>query len=77
MAHAMSPQRHIDKLTVPIVVSYGVYETPEFQRQARDFAAARQGDRQAGRAYRGLIHDQMGETLGKPYTAPTAAPPWQ
>ena len=36
----MSPQRHIDKLTVPIVASYGVYETPEFQRQAHDFAAA-------------------------------------
>src|SRR6185437_13959243 len=35
-----SPQRHLDKLSVPIVVMYGTRETPEFQRQSREFAAA-------------------------------------
>jgi arylformamidase len=40
MADAMSAQRHIDKLHTPIVVTYGTFETPDFQRQSRDFAAA-------------------------------------
>jgi hypothetical protein len=40
MADAMSSQRHIDKLFAPIIVTYGAFETPDFQRQSRDFAAA-------------------------------------
>jgi len=36
----LSPQRHIDKLLAPLHVVYGTLETPEFQRQGRDFAAA-------------------------------------
>jgi arylformamidase len=39
MEEAMSPQRHLDQLRAPVVVAYGTNETPEFQRQARDFAA--------------------------------------
>ena len=39
MADAMSSQRHIDKLNAPIVVTYGTLESPDFQRQSRDFAA--------------------------------------
>ena len=45
--------RHIDKLNAPLVVTYGTYESPEFQRQARDFAAAVQRGRQARHADRG------------------------
>jgi hypothetical protein len=41
LADAMSPQRH--KLAAPIVVSHGIYETPEFQRQSRDFAVKAAG----------------------------------
>ena len=40
MEDAMSSQRHIDMLRTPITVAYGTNETPEFQRQIRDFAAA-------------------------------------
>jgi arylformamidase len=36
----LSPARHIDRLVTPLIVSYGTYETPEFQRQSREFAAA-------------------------------------
>jgi arylformamidase len=39
----LSPQRHLDKLVAPIVVAHGTLETPEFQRQNRDFAAAVKG----------------------------------
>jgi arylformamidase len=40
MVAALSPQRHLDRLRAPLIVAYGTYETPEFQRQSRDFAAA-------------------------------------
>ena len=40
MEHALSTQRHLDKLNTPVILAYGTLETPEFQRQSRDFAAA-------------------------------------
>jgi arylformamidase len=40
MEEAMSTQRHLARLRAPITVMYGTYETPEFQRQSREFAAA-------------------------------------
>ena len=40
MEHELSPQRHLDRIHVPIIITYGSLETPEFQRQGRDFHAA-------------------------------------
>jgi hypothetical protein len=40
MIEKLSPIRHLDRLNAPLVVSYGTYETPEFIRQAKEFAAA-------------------------------------
>ena len=40
MEDSMSAIRHIDRLHAPITVTYGTFETPDFQRQSRDFAAA-------------------------------------
>jgi arylformamidase len=37
---ALSPMRHLDRLHAPVIVAYGTCETPEFQRQSREFAAA-------------------------------------
>ncbi|MEO5661414.1 MAG: alpha/beta hydrolase, partial [Polaromonas sp.] len=37
---SLSPQRHIAQLNAPLIVAYGTQETPEFQRQSRDFATA-------------------------------------
>ena len=37
---ALSPMRHLDRLHAPVTVAYGTCETPEFQRQNREFAAA-------------------------------------
>jgi len=34
------PQRHLEFLNVPIIVAHGSLETPDFQRQGRDFAKA-------------------------------------
>ena len=36
----LSPMRHLDRLRAPLVVAYGTCESPEFQRQNREFAAA-------------------------------------
>jgi len=66
---AMSSQRHLDKLHAPVIVSYGTDETPEFQRQSRDFTAAVKA---AGKPV-GLVvaqhynHFEMGESLANPY----------
>ena len=50
MEDALSTQRHLARINCPVVLAYGTYETPEFQRQSRDFAAALQGRGQAGHA---------------------------
>jgi arylformamidase len=66
---ALSPQRHLSRIRAPIVLAYGTLETPEFQRQARDFAAALG---QAGKAVElvaaeGYNHFELTETLGNPF----------
>ena len=70
---AMSSQRHLDLLRAPIVVTYGTNETPEFQRQSRDFAAAvKAADKPAELVEAvGFNHLEMVESLGNPY-GPTA-----
>jgi arylformamidase len=65
----LSAIRHLDRLATPLIVSYGTYETPEFQRQTRDFAAAVKAVGKpvqllVGEAYN---HFEMLETLGNPY----------
>jgi arylformamidase len=40
MVEELSPIRHLHRLGAPLIVSYGTYETPEFIRQAQEFAAA-------------------------------------
>lgn len=65
----LSPMRHLDKLTVPIIVAHGTYETPEFKRQTLEFAEAL--------AQRDLLlsaitaencnHFEVLETLANPY----------
>ncbi len=69
MEQSMSSIRHIDMLRAPITVTYGTYETPEFQRQARDFAAAVKA---AGKPVElieapNFNHFEMCESLGNPY----------
>jgi arylformamidase len=69
MEQAMSSQRHLDLLSAPVTCTYGTNETPEFQRQNRDFAAA---VRAVGKPVE-LIeapnynHFEMVESLGNSY----------
>src|SRR6201984_1384486 len=66
---ALSPIWPLDRLHVPLVVAYGPCETPEFQRQNREFAAAVET---AGKPVTLLVaenynHFELPETLGNPY----------
>lgn len=69
MEQAMSSQRFLDRIRVPVVVTYGSNETPEFQRQNRDFAAALKA---AGKPVelieaKNYNHFEMMESVGNPY----------
>ncbi len=69
MLTALSPIRHLDRLGAPLIVSYGTYETPEFIRQAKEFAAA-VGN--AGKLRELIVaenysHLELPETLCNPY----------
>jgi len=66
---ALSSQRHLDKLNAPVIIAYGTFETPEFQRQSRDFAATVKA---AGKPVQLLVaegynHFEIPETLANPY----------
>ena len=69
MEHALSPLRHLDFVLAPITLIYGSFETPEFKRQAQEFAVAL---KKAGRMAElicadGYNHFEVQETLANPY----------
>jgi len=64
----LSSQRRLGRLNCPLIVAYGTYETPEFQRQNREFAAAVKA---AGKPVTLLVaegynHFEMAELIGNP-----------
>lgn len=66
---ALSTQRHLDRINCPVTLLHGTLETPEFQRQSREFAAALKG---AGKPVQLTVaenynHFEIGETLNNPY----------
>jgi arylformamidase len=66
---ALSTQRHIDKIVTPLIIAHGTLESPEFQRQSREFAAAVKA---AGKPVEffvgeGFNHFEMQETMGNPF----------
>jgi arylformamidase len=69
MVEKLSAQRHLDGLHTPLILAYGSQETPEFQRQTREFFAALQAAGKpaeliVGEAYN---HFEFLETLANPY----------
>lgn len=69
MEEALSTQRHLANVKMPIAVSYGGLETPEFIRQARDFAAALKAAGKPVTLIEGehYNHFEILETLASPY----------
>ena len=68
MEEELSPQRHLERINAPIVLVYGSLETPEFQRQSRDFAAALQKAAKPVQLVigEGYNHFEIAETLANP-----------
>jgi arylformamidase len=69
MEDRLSTQRYLSRINCPVTVAHGTLETPEFQRQTRDFAAAMKA---AGKPIQFLIgegynHFEMMETLANPH----------
>jgi len=69
MEERLSAQRHLAQITTPLVLAHGTYETPEFQRQTRDFAAALKA---ANKPMQYFVNDnynhfEMMETFASPY----------
>jgi arylformamidase len=65
----LSAQRHLDRINAPVVVAHASLDTPEFQRQSREFAASLKA---AGKPVEFLVgqgynHFEFIETLGNPY----------
>jgi arylformamidase len=69
MERDLSPQRHIDQINTPIVLVYGSGDTPEFQRQTRDFLGAlRTAQKPAEVVFaEGYNHFELIETIANPY----------
>jgi arylformamidase len=66
--HELSPIRHLSRVRCPVVVAYGERDSPEFQRQSREWAEAL---RAVGRLHAlvvgpGLNHFEMPELLADP-----------
>jgi arylformamidase len=69
MVEKLSSQRHLEGLHTPLVLAYGTCETPEFQRQTKDFFAAVRAlgkpvELIVGEAYN---HFELLETIANPY----------
>jgi arylformamidase len=70
VVQAMSAQRHIDRFKIPSVLVHGTLETPEFQRQTRDFTTAL---RRAGQDTHCIVaqecnHFEVMEMFGNPFS---------
>lgn len=66
---ALSAQRHVDRINAPMVIAYASLDSPEFQRQSRDFAAALE---RAGKPVKLLVaknynHFEAPELFANPY----------
>lgn len=65
-----SAQRHVDKISMPVILADGACESPEFQRHTADFAAAL---RKSGKIVQVLRcenynHYELMESFGNPYS---------
>jgi arylformamidase len=69
VVQALSPQRHLDKLMARVIIAHGTLETPEFQRQSREFAVAVKAEGKSATLLvgEGYNHFELHETLGNPY----------
>jgi arylformamidase len=65
----LSPLMHLDAFSMPVIVAVGTHESPEFQRQARDFVSAlvEKGKDVTFLEASEYNHFEIIETLGNPF----------
>jgi arylformamidase len=65
----LSTMRHLERIQAPVTVVYGTLETPEFQRQSREFAEALKQARKPVQLIvaQGYNHFEVMETLANPF----------
>jgi arylformamidase len=65
----LSTMRHLERVSAPVTVVYGTLETPEFQRQSREFAEALRKARKPVQLVvaEGYNHFEVMETLANPF----------
>jgi arylformamidase len=63
---ALSPLRHLDRLSAEVVVAFGTKESPEFQRQSLEFFSALRREGKSARLIeaKGMNHFEILENLG-------------
>lgn len=68
--YELSAMRHLDRIACPVIVGHGDRETPEFQRQSNEFAAAlgARGRLRQQFVLAGLNHFEVPEQLNRPDT---------
>ena len=70
MEESMSPQRNLKELSAPILLAYGLKESPEFKRQTIEFAAAlRKARKKVDLITEDLNHFEILEALANPQSA--------
>jgi arylformamidase len=69
MEHELSTQRHLARIRTPLTLTYGSLETPEFQRQTREFHAALTAAGKPAKLIvgKGYNHYETQETMASPY----------
>jgi arylformamidase len=69
MEENLSTQRHLARINTPLVLAHGTYETPEFKRQTREFAAALKAANKPVQFFinENYNHFEMMETFASPY----------
>jgi arylformamidase len=65
----LSPERHVDQINTPLLLVHGSGDTPEFQRQTKDFFAALKKARKPAEHIfaEGYNHFELIESIANPY----------
>jgi len=69
MVNRLSPIRQLEKFNTPVIITYGTAESPEFQRQSREFfdALVNTGKQAQLLVGEGYNHYEIIDTMGNPY----------
>jgi arylformamidase len=69
-AHALSPEKHVERLPCPLLVAYAQHDTDEFRRHSEDFAEALRRARRLSALLRvpAINHFEIIELLSRPET---------